>query len=76
VVDQLKSLERPRDTQGAGEGDGGTRHAGPDESGSSYRRPTRTAAPAASASAAPPAADVGAEADPFADALDDPFADE
>jgi len=84
VVDQLKSLERPRDTQGAdgehhGNGyrsgshdsDGGARHTGPDEGGMRRPAPARAAASAASAPT-----DSAAETDPFADGLDDPFADE
>jgi single-strand DNA-binding protein len=86
VVEQLKSLERPRDAQGSADGehhangyrghdsDAGSRHAGPDESVGSSRRPAP--ARSAAASAATGASETSAETDPFADGLDDPFADE
>jgi single-strand DNA-binding protein len=74
VVDQLKSLERPKDVQGDSyrgghdAADPGTAHVGVDEP------PARRPAPRASRPPAP--APPGGEADPFADELEDPFADE
>lgn len=92
VVDQLKSLERPKEAAGgddyghrgghdyghdAGIGTNG-RTPAPMGDDMAPRRPS--AAPVRSSAGAgagrPPAADTSAEADPFADDLDDPFADE
>jgi single-strand DNA-binding protein len=78
VVDQLKSLERPRDT--SGNDGGGEHHAGSGNyrsggahTGDDSDAPAPRSKPAPRPAAAPSAAN---ETDPFADELDDPFADE
>ena len=77
VVDQLKSLERPRDTgDGGGDYHGGnsySKSAPADDSDMPSHRPTRPTRPAAAPAASKePAAH---EVDPFADDLEDPFAE-
>jgi len=79
VVEQLKSLERPREVQGDGESHGnGYRGASHDsEDAPAARRPAPARASTGPArGAAPAAAEGSVEHDPFADGLDDPFADE
>jgi|SRR5579883_873390 len=89
VVDQLKSLDRPREhaDNGAHEMENGHHRDAHHENGGAQRmapaRAPQAAAPAARPQPAParrPAvdsADTGIEHDPFADSdLDDPFADE
>ena len=91
VVDQLKSLDRPREHQdnGAHETENGHHHREHHENGAPRMaaqgsRPQPAMAQSARPQPAPvrrptqePANDVGGEHDPFADTdLDDPFADE
>jgi single-strand DNA-binding protein len=75
VVDQLKSLERPRDSGDGGEyhggGGGGYKSAPVDDSDAPVARP-KPSRPAPAASREP----ASHEVDPFADDLEDPFADE
>jgi single-strand DNA-binding protein len=78
VVDQLKSLDRPRDTLHAPESDGGRE---PAEGGGAYRSSTAATRPTPPARPQPtpvPAHEHGADvgSDPFApDDMEDPFAD-
>ena len=77
VVDQLKSLERPRDN---GDQNGGEYHApasGYRGGGDEGEAPARRApARAAAASATPRSETTAQDTDPFANEIEDPFADE
>ena len=72
VVDNLKSLDRPKEN---GESSGGSRYAGGGEEVYSDEPPPQRAAAPAAYAARPAAAPASRPSAPIEDDLDDPFAD-